>query len=52
MRGGVCVDLAIACGALLKEADIECAILIFGNQQHATIGISDIEFEKVRKNID
>jgi hypothetical protein len=51
MKGGVCIDLVIACGALLKAADIDCAILIFKDQRHATIGISGIEFEKFKKNI-
>jgi len=44
MRGGVCIDLVIACGALLKAADIDCAILIFKNERHAAIGIADIDF--------
>ncbi|MBU7035464.1 MAG: hypothetical protein HXS49_09755 [Theionarchaea archaeon] len=46
MKGGVCIDLVIACGALLRAADINCAILIFGNERHAAIGISDIDFAR------
>jgi hypothetical protein len=46
MRGGVCIDLVMACGALLKAADINCAILIFGNERHAAIGISDVDFDR------
>ncbi|MBU7019299.1 MAG: hypothetical protein HXS44_17465 [Theionarchaea archaeon] len=51
MRGGVCIDLVIACGALLKAADINCAILIFKNQRHAAIGITDIDLEKFGEKI-
>jgi hypothetical protein len=46
MEGGVCIDLVLACGALLKAADIDCAILIFEDERHAAIGISDIDFSK------
>lgn len=46
MEGGVCIDLVLACGALLKAADIYCAILIFEDERHAAIGISDIDFSQ------
>jgi hypothetical protein len=46
MRGGVCIDLVLACGALLKAADIDCAILIFEDDRHAAIGIADINFDQ------
>lgn len=52
MRGGVCIDLAIACGAILRAADIHCALLIFRNERHAAIGISDIDFERFQEQID
>ena len=48
MEGGVCIDLVLACGALLKAADINCAILIFENERHAAIGISDIDFSQFK----
>jgi hypothetical protein len=51
MRGGVCIDLVIACGAVLKAADINCAILIFEKQYHAAIGISDIDFERFQNEV-
>ncbi len=51
MQGGTCIDLAIACGALLRAADIRCALLIFRCQLHAAVGIADIDFGKLCREI-
>lgn len=51
MRGGVCIDLVLACGALLRAADIRCALLIFKYQHHAAIGIADIDFDRIQMEI-